>query len=241
MNGDGAGGFTSRSERPNRRALVLRTELANVGVEPVPLRPRAQDNGRASSYCLRHWQLLAYANVARPGGDLTITAVRAHSDPLSFVVNETQSSCARVDRWQRFLEHDLAHLSDVPRRRQRRGESLELIGSDAVGIRNFSRRLLGCDSSSGIERAPLGSAALRQISCDFGEARESSVGLPKRGNENVRPESASVLANTPALFFVRAFFFRNFELVLRVPDSVCLRRIKDREVLADDFIGRVAL
>ena len=62
-----------------------------------------------------------------------------------------------------------------------------------------------------------------------------------RGDDDVGPEAAAVLADPPALLLVAAVAQRQLELVLGVPRLLDLGRVEDAEVLTDDLVGGVAL
>jgi hypothetical protein len=87
----------------------------------------------------------------------------------------------------------------------------------------------------------LGPAPLAEVASDLGEADEFPLRVAKRRDDDVGPELRSVLPNAPALILHRALSLGNLQLALRLPALLILRRIEDREVLADDLLRRITL
>jgi hypothetical protein len=62
-----------------------------------------------------------------------------------------------------------------------------------------------------------------------------------RGDDHIRPEGRSVLTQAPTFVLESALFRGDLELMLWETAVDGLLRVKTREMLADDFIGFVAL
>src|ERR1019366_8383117 len=61
------------------------------------------------------------------------------------------------------------------------------------------------------------------------------------GDDDVRPEARSVLANAPAFIFESPNPSRNLQLALTQAGAHVLFAVEPREMLADDFVGLVSL
>ena len=65
--------------------------------------------------------------------------------------------------------------------------------------------------------------------------------VAQRRDDDVRPEARAVLADAPALVLEASVLRRLAQLELREMLGDVFGRVEDREVLADDLVGAVAL
>src|SRR4030095_9512195 len=86
----------------------------------------------------------------------------------------------------------------------------------------------------------LGVAPLGDVAGDFGEADEPAL-LPDRIDADAGPEEGAVLADAPAFLFVAALFPGDRERAKRLAVGAVGFGVKTGEVLADDFLRRIAL
>ena len=113
-----------------------------------------------------------------------------------------------------------------------RGEKLAL---------RFVRRLGFGNAASILQRALFGGATLGQITRDLGEPDELTAGVTKRRDDDIRPEAGSVLPHAPAFVLDSSDANGSGDLVFGFSRLLVGRRIENREVLADDLVGQVAL
>ena len=83
-------------------------------------------------------------------------------------------------------------------------------------------------------------AALGDVAGDFSEADQPSFVVMDGVNHHVRPEGAAVFAVTPAFIFEAAVRQRNRQVGVRRAQQTLLRAVEYREMLPDDFLGKVA-
>src|SRR6185312_10682019 len=83
--------------------------------------------------------------------------------------------------------------------------------------------------------------ALGDVARDLGEADDLAVRGTDRINDEVGAEALAALAHAPVLGLVAAVLARDAERPLGHAGGALLWRIEDREMLADDFVGGVAL
>src|SRR5207237_2630094 len=117
------------------------------------------------------------------------------------------------------------------------GYAVRLLGAAALVLRQQARLLLLHELALRL----LGLLSLGDVARDLGEAAQLSALVVDRGDDDVRPEAAAVLAQAPPLFFVDAGAAGDLELALRVVRLLVSLGIENREVLADDLGWRVAL
>src|SRR5215510_13515189 len=77
--------------------------------------------------------------------------------------------------------------------------------------------------------------ALGNVPYNFGEADKRPFLAENRINNSACPKSTAVLTNTPAFRFVLTLLLGLFERSRRQPALLVLRRIKARNVLADNI------
>src|SRR6185369_13971134 len=65
--------------------------------------------------------------------------------------------------------------------------------------------------------------------------------IAQGGDDDIGPEARPVAPKTPAFILEAASLTGDSELALQLAGSDILRRIKDGEMLADDFVGPVFL
>ncbi len=82
---------------------------------------------------------------------------------------------------------------------------------------------------------------LRQVARDLAEADQLPRRVAQRGDDHVRPEARTVLADAPSLVFEASGVRRRPELEFGKAFGDEIARVEDGEVLADDLVGRVAL
>src|SRR6185503_1102164 len=84
-------------------------------------------------------------------------------------------------------------------------------------------------------------SALGHVAGHFGKAAQAAAGIEQRRDDDVGPERRPVLAQAPAFVLEPADARGDFELHLRHLGVDRLLRVEAREMLADDFLGLVAL
>src|SRR5271170_53215 len=82
---------------------------------------------------------------------------------------------------------------------------------------------------------------LGEITCDLAEAAQLALLVTQRGDHHVRPEARAVLAHPPTLILHPALRLGGRELPLGLAGFHVLRRVEDREMLADDLLGSISL
>src|ERR1019366_2766976 len=87
----------------------------------------------------------------------------------------------------------------------------------------------------------LGHTTLGQVAGDLGEASDRAARVAQRGDDDIRPEASPVLAHAPALVLDAPVAANRFEDLVGPAGGAVLRRVEDREVLADDLVRLVAL
>src|SRR5205814_3268831 len=80
-----------------------------------------------------------------------------------------------------------------------------------------------------------------EIACYLGEAAQVLFAVVERRNDDVRPECAPVLAQTPAFLLVTTAGARGRKLVCRPIAGHVLGGEKTRTVRADNFRARIAV
>ena len=83
--------------------------------------------------------------------------------------------------------------------------------------------------------------AFGDVARDLGEAQQLSLLIAYGVNDDMRPETAAVLAQPPAFGFELAFPRRGFQRAGRHAPGAVLRRVEIGKMLADDFRRAVAL
>src|SRR6478672_931194 len=86
----------------------------------------------------------------------------------------------------------------------------------------------------------LGEPAFGEIASNFRESHVHSGVIAKGGDDDVRPEARSVLADAPSLFLETAFLDRDLELPGGLVARDLLVRIENREMPPDDLVRLVA-
>ncbi|HST01068.1 MAG TPA: hypothetical protein VLJ84_05355, partial [Usitatibacter sp.] len=84
-------------------------------------------------------------------------------------------------------------------------------------------------------------AALREVARDLGVAHVHAIAVAQRRDHDVGPETRAVLPHAPAFVLEASQALGGLQLVLRPAAVDRALRIEDREVLADDLVGLVAL
>src|SRR6185503_1637528 len=139
------------------------------------------------------------------------------------------------------LDHDVGDLWDGVRRREGGSELLKALAAVATDVGLAPRCLLGRDTSRILERALLRHPSLREVAGDLSEPHELTALVSQRRDEDVRPEPRAILPHSPPFVLVLPDLGRDPQLVFRKAFGHSLGWIEDREVLADDLLGRVAL
>src|SRR5204863_5336919 len=79
-----------------------------------------------------------------------------------------------------------------------------------------------------------------EIARHFAEPAQLAARVAQRGDHRAGPESRTVLADAPSLVLDAPLTCGDFELALGLSRREVLRRVENREVLADRFRGLVA-
>src|SRR6266404_198443 len=87
----------------------------------------------------------------------------------------------------------------------------------------------------------LGLLALGEIARDFQETAHAPTFVVQRRDNDVGPEARAIFAHAPVVVLEAAGRGRGFELVVRPVLGERFRRVKAREMPADDFLGPVTL
>ena len=93
----------------------------------------------------------------------------------------------------------------------------------------------------GAHQLRLDALSLRKVARHLGEADELAALVVHRAQHHARPECRAVLAHAPALLRQAALARRHLEVAAWLAGRDVLREVEAREVLADDFVGVVAL
>src|SRR4029077_12446948 len=104
----------------------------------------------------------------------------------------------------------------------------------SLGVQHFFALLIG--KLNGLD--PLG---LRQVAGELGVAEEATAVAAKGRDGDMGPKRGAVLAQAPSGIDKSPLFRRRPQLVLRPATFFHIGGIEDREVLADNVVGRVAL
>src|SRR5581483_12466825 len=83
--------------------------------------------------------------------------------------------------------------------------------------------------------------AFGHVAGDLGEPDELPAMVEEGGDDDVRPEHRTVLADPPALLLVAPLADRDLELVLGVARRLCVLGVEGAEVAPDDLVGAIAL
>ena len=86
-----------------------------------------------------------------------------------------------------------------------------------------------------------GGSALGEVARNLGKAEQRSRGIADRVDDDIGPEPGAVLADAPALAFELALAGGGGQRAGRQPPAPILLGVETREVLAEDFLARVAL
>ncbi len=86
-----------------------------------------------------------------------------------------------------------------------------------------------------------GLATLGEIAGNLRISEEFAVLVADRIDDDVRPEGRTILPNSPALRLEFSFGRRSLKRALRQICRTILISIKLREILAEDFRGRISL
>jgi hypothetical protein len=81
----------------------------------------------------------------------------------------------------------------------------------------------------------------RKLAIDLGEAEETTVLIAQRIDDDVRPEARAVLAQAPRFGFEFPRRPGDFEVPAGLVVEPLLDRIEARVMMADDFVGCIAL
>jgi hypothetical protein len=120
----------------------------------------------------------------------------------------------------------------LPQRPFRSGEPL---------LSRLSFRNLGAQFNVRLPQGLLRSHSFREIPRDLGEAEELPGLISNGGDDDIRPESRSVLAKPPAFVLESAYACGNLQFAMRLARPDILVRIEDGEVFANDLRSLVAL
>src|SRR5207244_769113 len=72
---------------------------------------------------------------------------------------------------------------------------------------------------------------------DLAKSLEPSVPVTQRGDNHIGPETAAVLADTPAFVFKASVLGREFEFLLGLASFDVLLCVETGKMLADDFLA----
>jgi hypothetical protein len=92
-----------------------------------------------------------------------------------------------------------------------------------------------------LTQRPLILLAFGDVARDLGEADKFTAIGPQRVDHHAGHEPAAVRANPPTLFFIPVLLHRDAQHLVGLARGSILRRVEDREVLADDVVGAVSL
>src|SRR5262249_18275274 len=106
--------------------------------------------------------------------------------------------------------------------------------SERVEFLRFRKMLLH------LFKLELGLAPLGDVAGDFCEADQSAV-LVEGIDDDAGPEEGAVLAPPPAFFLVAALVARDLQRALWLAVGAVALRVEAGEMLAEDFLGAVAL
>jgi hypothetical protein len=84
-------------------------------------------------------------------------------------------------------------------------------------------------------------AAFGQVARDLGKPDQLAHCIAQRRDDDVGPEAAAILADAPVLVLETSQLARAPQLLVRPVFRESIGRVEPREMLADDFIGRIAL
>ena len=87
----------------------------------------------------------------------------------------------------------------------------------------------------------LGVPSLGDVARDLRKAKQLAVRVADRVDDDVRPEQSAVLAHPPTLGLVAALLGRRAERAVSRAGRAIGLGVEDRDVPADDLVGRVAL
>src|SRR5688572_23224458 len=83
--------------------------------------------------------------------------------------------------------------------------------------------------------------SLREVALDFGKADEAAGLIAERGEDLICPVARAIFADAPTFGFEAAFELGGSQLGQWLANSLVFGGVTDGEMLADDFVGAVAL
>ena len=116
----------------------------------------------------------------------------------------------------------------------------------ALGLQHEDRVVLDrlheeAESLLALAQGFLAPATLGEVARDLEEAVDLAVRIPEDVDDHAGPERRAVLAETPALLPVAPVAARDLKSLSGAPRLHVLGAVEDREVLADDLFGPIAL
>ena len=87
----------------------------------------------------------------------------------------------------------------------------------------------------------IGRLAFADVARDLGEAEQAALVVDDGIDDHMRHEAGAVLAHAPALCFEFSFGFGPVQVQRGYAGGLIFQSMKAREVLADDFVGDIAI